>query len=168
MRACLSIGGAKPRRLDRGDPAVCAVRLVQVVVDSPVLGHDLGPEQRVEAAGRLRARHAAGRCSSRSMRSATASRDHEDSAGAVEPAPVGDRVGDEVGAVVEADVSRATSVTLIPSSTWWTFAGTKCQAGTGASAARVPEPRLKVSGGYRSHAVKHEPEFHIGASQPQA
>ena len=38
--------------------------------------------------------------------------------------------------------------------------GTKCQAGTGASVAQVPEPRLEVSGRYRSHAVKHEPEFH--------
>jgi hypothetical protein len=34
--------------LDRGEPAMCAVRPVDVVVDSPVLEEDLGFEQGVE------------------------------------------------------------------------------------------------------------------------
>ena len=40
------------------------------------------------------------------------------------------------------------------------LSGTKCQAGTGVSVARVPEPRRRVSSRCRIHAVKHEPEFH--------
>ena len=44
------------------------------------------------------------------------------------------------------------------------LSGTKCQAGTGASVAQVPEPRRKVSSRCRIHAVKHEPEFHTGIS----
>jgi hypothetical protein len=55
-------------------------------------------------------------------------------------------------------------VEALTTATWWTLPGTKCQAGTGASVAQVPEPRLKVSGRYRSHAVKHEPEFHNRSS----
>jgi hypothetical protein len=41
--------------------------------------------------------------------------------------------------------------------------GTKCQGGTGASVAQVPEPRPKVSSRYRSHGVKHEPGPHTYA-----
>ena len=36
----------------------------------------------------------------------------------------------------------------------------KCAEGIGVSVAQVQEPPPKVSGRYRSHAVKHEPEFH--------
>ncbi len=59
--------------------------------------------------------------------------------------------------------TTASTAKKVATATWWTLAGTKCQAGTGASVAQVPEPRPKVSGRYRSHAVKHEPEFHTGA-----
>ena len=56
--------------------------------------------------------------------------------------------------------TTASTAKKVATATWWTLAGTKCQAGTGASVAQVPEPRPKVSGRYRSHAVKHEPELH--------
>ena len=56
--------------------------------------------------------------------------------------------------------TTASTAKKVATATWWTLAGTKCQAGTGASVAQVPEPRLKVSRRYRSHAVKHEPGFH--------
>jgi hypothetical protein len=64
--------------------------------------------------------------------------------------------------------TTASTAKEVATATWWTLAGTKCQAGTGASVAQVPEPRLEVSGRYRSHAVKHEPEFHTGRTRWRA
>src|SRR6516165_11048067 len=45
---------------------------------------------------------------------------------------------------------------------WWTSRH-KCQAGTGASVAQVPDPRREVSGSYRSHGVKDEPDSHTAS-----
>ena len=48
MRVGVPVGGARPRRTRPGEPAVRAVRRIDVVVSPPVLGEDLGFEQRVE------------------------------------------------------------------------------------------------------------------------
>jgi hypothetical protein len=84
---------------------VCAMRPVDVVVDSPVLQEDLGFEQGVEA---LAVQGLVAETAVERLDPAVLPRSPGiDEDGVGEPAPVGHRVGDELRAVVEAHVGRS-------------------------------------------------------------
>jgi hypothetical protein len=95
--------------LDRGEPAVRAVRPVDVVVDPPVLEDHLGFEQGVEALAveELVTEAPVERLDPGVL--PRAARIDEHGVGAVEATPVGHRICDELGPMIEAHEGRGTA-----------------------------------------------------------
>ena len=96
--------------LGGAEPADAGVGPVGVVVDAPVLDDDLGLEEGVEqlAVEELVAEAAVEALDPGVL--PRAARVDEDRVGAVEPAPVGDGMGDELGPVIEPQVRRGAAL----------------------------------------------------------